>query len=713
MRPKPRVFRLVAGLAAFACLALVTLSAQAATYYVRTDGGTAAQCNGTANVPVSAAPNCAWSTPTIPLPLGNNEYGGVIPKALIQSGDTLVIGSGSYMVGWGAPGSGLPGTICQNGSNYDCVIGSIPSGIDSAHPTVITGDCSAPPELWASGSANGVIWLRNVHDIKIACLSITDHSTCIVGYGPTATTGGVTACTKNSPTQPFGMDGMQVIGVSGLTLDHVNIHGMAQYGMTAGAFSGTNTFTNLTLRGNGMGGWNGDLSGVINAPNSSNSGLLVFNNLVVAWNGCTEAYPTTTIVGCWGQTNGGYGDGFGTARTGGDWVFNNATFMQNTQDGLDMLYHTLGGSITINGGMFSGNQGQQIKVAGNVTIQNAAVNGYCNNFAQYPTGGAGGNQSGDCRAGGGAITMQQNAPNQTSLIQYSTITGDGDVLLGGNGSDGASNGGTAYTPNSTNVWRYVNNIVLGQPSYVRPGQQAAFDWHSDGAFSGTVQYIGNLVWNTRNTTCDGTGVICKDPQLQNETLAGFSWNLLPSSPAINNANPAYWVPVDYYGTPRPLGGGYDIGAVEYRGQAWLGGDNPPVPKSGGTQPASGAPSRQPDAPVARVPASAQPGNGAGSLMQPEERWSPRPGDQRFGNTVNPRDARVIRADWRQDVAPGGTAPAGTASEAPVAANATPARAAEVAKPAAAPARAPQAAPRTYWVVLVNWFQDFYHRFAVR
>lgn len=511
----------------FLFLAAFTFAAPAATYYVRSDGGTAAQCNGTANAPASATPNCAWSAPTIPLPMGNSEYGGVIPKPLIAGGDTLVIGAGSYKVGLGAPGAA--GSICASAQSYECVIASIPSGTP-AQPTVITGDCSAPPELWAFGSANGVLWLRNVHDIKIACLSITDHSLCISGYGPTKGTGGVIACTKNSPTQPFGMDGMQIIGTTNIELDNVNVHGMAQYGITAGALHGTNVFNNLTIRANGWGGWNGDLSGIVNAPNSSDDGSMTFNKLVVAWNGCAEAYPATTIVGCWGQTNGGYGDGFGTARTAGVWTFNNATFYQNTSDGLDLLYHTLGGSITINGGVFWGSIGNQIKAGGGVTISNAVINGMCNNWSTYPVGGASGNSSNDCRAAGTAVVMTQNAPNQTSTITHSTVTGNGDELLIGEGSDGASNGGYAYTPNSTNVWTYSNNIFLGQPSAYKTGEQTALDWYSDGTFGGTVQYSNNIVWNVKNGQCP-TGSICKDPQLTDESLPTFNPVPLSGSPA--------------------------------------------------------------------------------------------------------------------------------------------------------------------------------------
>lgn len=706
MQSKLRAFRFVIGVAALACLAFVSISAQAATYYVRADGGTAARCNGTANAPASAAPNCAWSAPTIPLPVGTNEYGGSFGKALIRSGDTLVIGSGSYMIGQGAPGT--PGSLCTGtGQTWTCSIASIPSGIDAAHPTVIQGNCSAPPELWGTQRINGVFWLMNVHDIKISCLNLTDHSACIYAYAPSSGTNGITSC--NYKTYPYGtyaMNGIEAVNVTNLTLDNVNIHGFAAYGILAGQLHGNTVMNNVTLRANGWAGWNGDISG-LGYSSSSNDGDLTFNNLNVSWNGCSEPYPLTTVLGCWGQANGGYGDGMGTAATGGNWTFNNATFSQNSQDGLDLLYHLLGGKVTINGGNFTGSIGNQIKVAGNSLIQNAVINGYCNNFAQFPVGGASGNNDDNCRAMGTAVVMTQNAPSQTSEIRYSTITGDGDTLLIGKGDQDRN--GNQYTPSSSNVWTYENNIFLGQASAARSGYLTALDWYSDGTFGGTVKYANNIVWNVRYNACPAVS-ICKDPQLVNETLAGFFQDPLPSSPAINNANSAYTVPVDYYGTPRPLSGGYDIGAVEYRGQAWLGGDAPPVPSTGGTKPSSGAPVQQPDAPVARLPDGAQLGSNVGSPVPPSERRLAPFGDQRF-RAVNPRDARIVRAEWPQGVTPG--IPSEGVATAPIVAPAVPPRAAEVAKPAAEAAKTQQLAYRAYWVSLVGWFQDFYRRLAVR
>ena len=489
----------------------------------------AAQCNGTADAPASKKPNCAWKAPTIPLPMGNSEYGGVIPKPLIKPGDTLVIGSGGYMIGLGAPEHA--GNICAAGQPYECVIASIPSGLDATHPTVVTGNCSAPPELWGTGGLHGMFWLRGVHDIRLACLDITDHSRCIMNYGPTTATGGAVACRKNSQ-DPFAVEGIQAIDVTNLTLDRLNIHGLAQYGVVAGQLHGSTRVDDVTIRANGWGGWNGDLSRTGVSGGSSNTGTLTFNRLTVEWNGCGEAYPATAIVGCWGQSNGGYGDGLGTAATGGDWIFNDARFIQNTSDGLDLLYHSLGGTIMVNGGVFWGNIGNQIKVEGDALVENAVVNGMCNNFAAFPVGGADGNDANDCRAAGTAVVMAQNAPNQTSTLRNDTITGNGDTLLVGGGD--SARDGSHYTPDASNHWVYENNIFLGQPSAYRQGRLTALDWYADGAFDGTVTYTNNIVWNVKNGKCPGDS-ICRDPRLQDQSLARFNPRLRAGSPALEAA----------------------------------------------------------------------------------------------------------------------------------------------------------------------------------
>ena len=128
--------------------ASLSAAPQGLTYYVRTDGGSASACTGLVDAAYPGSGThqpCAWDHPFRALPPGDT------PR--IAGGDTLVIGAGSYRMGYGAPGA----DACDAGSAFDCLMPPIPSGPDPAHRTRILGagwntGCAAPPQLW------GAIW---------------------------------------------------------------------------------------------------------------------------------------------------------------------------------------------------------------------------------------------------------------------------------------------------------------------------------------------------------------------------------------------------------------------------------------------------------------------------------------------------------------------------------------------------------------------------
>jgi len=93
----------------------------ASTYFVRVDGGDASQCTGRGDAAypgTGTAQACAWKGPHYALPASGS------PR--IAGGDTLIIGAGSYMIGWGAPGAS--GGRCYQGGPYDCYLAPVPSG---------------------------------------------------------------------------------------------------------------------------------------------------------------------------------------------------------------------------------------------------------------------------------------------------------------------------------------------------------------------------------------------------------------------------------------------------------------------------------------------------------------------------------------------------------------------------------------------------------
>lgn len=495
----------------FVALAIFTFAAPASTYYARPDGGPAPTCNGTANAPASAAPACAWNNPQWAIPPGFAGDGA--KPTLLKSGDTLQIAAGVYQVGYGSPGA----TACQKNYPYNCVFNPQDKTPLPANVT-ITGDCSAPTVLWAGGGAYNVFNLTGTSGVTVKCLELTDHSACIYG-----TFTGIPTCVANGSGQvgaTNGQDGIDIRGANNVTLQNLDIHGFPYYGIVAGELTGTTTVTGVTLRANAWAGWNGDLGG--NGTNSKNSGTLNFTNVVIAWNGCTEAFPTDTIVGCRGADQGGYGDGLGTALTGGNWTFTNSQFLYNTSDGLDLLYADGTGTVMVDHVTAAYNASQQVKVNGNATIQNSVIIGQCDSAKLSAAG-----LTTLCRAAGNAVEMDFTASGQSQTFAFNTVTGDGDCLI----DDGPGSANGSYVPDSSNAITISNSILLGQPSYLPRNSGAdTCALYSSGAPKMT--WSNTIVWNTRNTDFTTPGMLHVDPLLQDESLPTFNPTPAPGSPAI-------------------------------------------------------------------------------------------------------------------------------------------------------------------------------------
>ncbi len=504
---------------------------EAATYYVRTDGGDATQCTGKsdARYPGSGTNQaCAWKHPFIALPPGGS------PR--IAGGDTLIVGAGSYMMGIGAPGA----TSCSSSWSYDCFMARIPSGTTSA-PTRILGKgyntgCSAPPELWGTGQAWTIFDLRARSNIEIGCFDVTDHDACIQGHG------GGSSCSTGGK---WAARGIYAEDSSNVKLTDLNIHGMANKGIHAGRLSNW-TMTRLTLRANGWVGWDGD----IGADNSSNSGNMTFRESEIAWNGCAENYPSTSIHACWGQQLGGYGDGLGTHRTGGHWLFEDTLIHHNTSDGLDLLYMADGGSVTLRRVWAEGNAGNQIKTNGQARIENSVVVGNCGYFdGKFST-----MVSGDhCRAMGNAISIGLFA-NDTVDVVNNTISSEGDCLV--------FSGGT-----SSSKLNFVNNVMIGERDRTGSGEQSCLHYTQGGE---AVSWDKNAVSGVKNGTCP-SGSLCGSPKIASASYAGFDPMPASDSPLLNAANASKAPSVDYYNKTRSQP---DIGAVERNGTSSGGGAVP-------------------------------------------------------------------------------------------------------------------------------------------
>jgi hypothetical protein len=486
---------------------------------------------------------CAWDHPFRALPPDGT------PR--IAGGDTLVIAAGSYRMGYDAPGA----DNCESDYPWDCYMPPIPSGPDPAHPTRVVGagwdaGCFTRPALWGTERANMILNLTDASNVEIACLEITDHLGCVESH-----TGGL-ACERD--TYPYGnwaADGLYAEDSANVHLRDLNIHGLATAGMRAGRLSNW-TVENVRIAGNGWVGWDGDIDG-----NDSNSGTLTFRHWTVEWNGCGETYPGGQPTGCWGQTAGGYGDGVGTGATGGDWIIEDSAFLHNTSDGLDLLYHELGGRIVIDRVRAEGNAGNQVKITGQSAITNSVLVGNCAFFE----GKSFTYNVDPCRALGNALEVVYAGGEHVSIVN-STFYGQGDGLVGGGPREG-------YSCNGTESLMGRNNIFLGDTDYFDPGD-VTFLFYQEGCAGLKLDSDYNIAYNAKNIECGTNGPyvnsrshdLCQNPQLSGP-FTGNEYGMVPvpGSPAIDTGNNAVCPATDILGNPRPVDGNEDGNAICDRG----------------------------------------------------------------------------------------------------------------------------------------------------
>jgi hypothetical protein len=532
-------------------------SLSAATYYVRPDGGTAEQCNGLTDAPYtpgnSGVNPCAWNHPFQALsPISDGTV-------RIQGGDTLIIGVGEYQMGYGAPGT----ESCDYEGSWDCYMTAIPSGPDAQHPTRILGKgwdsgCTNPPQLWGSGRSNYVVNLTDSNNVEVACLEITDHSSCIEDHVfPIG--GSEYTCQRDTP--PYGdwaVIGLYAEDSANVQLKELNIHGLANTGVLAGRLTDW-TVENVDIIGNGLAGWNGDLVG--DSSNSGNHGTFTFRHWTVAWNGCGETYPDGQHVACWGQEAGGYGDGAGFGgTTGGHYIFEDSAFLHNTSDGLDILYARLPDAVVeIRRTIAEGNDGNQLKMtASQAIIENSIIVSNCGNFHGMPYW----NNDDDCRAGGNALALFMQPGSQFMVIN-STITGEGTCLvIAGCALDETCKG--------TEQILMRNTLFQGQKDFFDPTTDVCFAWYDDEATPPmptnpfVVDYslitgvgFGNVEpCPGNNNLCDGSSGV------MSSAIDSFDAHLTTGSLAIDagtsNGAPA----VDFNNYSRDANP--DIGAYEWR-----------------------------------------------------------------------------------------------------------------------------------------------------
>lgn len=431
-----------------ACDAEFRSGCEAATHYVRADGGNRSQCLGSGDHPypgVGLGHPCAWDHPFRALPPQGTPRLG--------PGDTLLIGPGSYRMGPGAPRAGG----CDPAAPWDCRLPPLPSGTSAARPTRVLGaggpSCRDAPELWGSGGARSVLDLTGASHVEVGCLEVTDHAACVEHHS-----GGL-ACDRERPGA-WASIGLYAQDSRDVRLHHLTIHGLASAGVAAGRLTDW-TVEDTAIRGNGWVGWEGDIEG-----DDGNHGRIVLRRVRITWNGCGETYPGGKPVGCWGQSAGGYGDGLGTGETGGRWVVEDSTISYNTSDGLDLLYlRRPGGSLTIRRLRAEGNAGDQVKVTGPARITRLTAASTCGFFTGKPFT----HHVDACRSGGSAVVFALRPGDETTLA-VSQVSGEGDCLMI---AECAAGGGCT---GAERVW-VSDSSFRGGPEFGSGGDTTCLAWH--------------------------------------------------------------------------------------------------------------------------------------------------------------------------------------------------------------------------------------------
>ncbi len=563
------------------------------TWYVRPDGGTpfvnaaqtpTGQCNGLSNQPYPGSgvnQACAFGNVRY---LWSDETTYQQLKWVITGGDTVIVAQNpnGYNTGLDQPspyqtppGSAFVPINCSG--NPGCTMPSIPSGTAARHTRILgekfasCHDDAAKTKLNVSYAATAAFNLGDSQFVDIACFEISDKAAC-------ATNGNFTnAC--NHDDSSYGSIGIgQSALTSMVTYTDMNIHGLASagiYGATGVGVAGDY----VRVAAAPEAGMDFD-DGAWDSSNISVAGGYTLTHSITEFSGCVEEYPIThqyPYIECRDQNTGGYADGFGTASTTGDWVFDHDVWRYNFQDGLDLLHSGMQ-SLTVTNSMSYGNDGQAYKIGSGDTVvfrnNIALVN--CNRIA-YVIGDEPASAVvpgvATCRAAGDGVIFAFTDQGSYS-VQFNTFAGYDATPY-----DFGCEGGWDVCKNATAI--YQNNLVLGYSDPLYNNGEIPGLFYTESAamppLNGWSVLDHNLFSNVRQQDCPaplGAGETCdtSSPQFVNQpasplgmesSLDGIDFHLSQGSPAAGAGVPVPGITTDIAGFPRanpPSLGALELGS---------------------------------------------------------------------------------------------------------------------------------------------------------
>jgi hypothetical protein len=544
--------RLFCRILCLSLLGLISLPLVGETWYVRPHGGTrysinsrAGQCDGKTDADFHGSgtnQHCAfndvrflWTDASYCI---DNTGKSLCWQWVGKGGDTYIIRGSiadgvSYRVGQTGPGDkdffGLAG------NPYGAGAPPPHSGTASAHTRILgenyanCAEHSARTQLHGGYAVGVVFYMSGVSYVDVACLDITDFSSCGRSMQ-------VHGCNTGVPLSDFAGSGIQWSNTStNDTVTNVRIHGLAVAGMLGPTGDGV-VINGLDIIGNAGAGWNTDLG-----DGQTGTGSLLVQNFNISWNGCAEEYPVVNPLpyqDCTDDDEGGYGDGFGTATVAGKppgWQvhFDQGIVSYNTQDGLDALHLTgPGSSMTITHVRAYGNMGQQIKIGGaSGTATNNIIYTNCNALRQpIPGTPSGYNKrlSDFCRASdaGVAITVGDNSTLVFSdNVIYSASATAIEVDVNGSCATATClvhqqrNIFVGFRNNAANGYANGGNGEYSNPIYVDEVTSRAYR-NPGSLFDHNTTFHAKSNWQCPAVQLHEKDAYCGDPHLADE-----SWHL--------------------------------------------------------------------------------------------------------------------------------------------------------------------------------------------